>query len=291
MLPNFIIVGTPKAGTTSLYHYLSEHPQVFMSEPKEVNYFSKDEIEEQGLYYQDFKAKDLKSYEALFNQVRNEVAIGEGSVSYLYYPKTPQKIKNILPDIKIIILLRDPIERAYSHYLMDFRMGLINLSFEEVVYKTSNHKKIDLFYQQYIELGLYYKQVKRYVDTFGNTQIKIFLQEDLKNNTEKVIFDLYSFLDIDNSIIIDTNQQHNAFSMPKNKVIHQLYSSYIIRSLIKTVFTKKIKEQIKNIFFERKKKPKLNYKTKEYLQKIYFEDIKKLESLINQDLSQWYKES
>jgi len=291
MLPNFIIVGAPKAGTTSLYHYLSEHPEVFMSEPKEVNYFSKIEIEQQGLYYQDFKAKDLKSYEAIFNSVSNEIAIGEGSVSYLFYPETPKKIKATIPDVKIIILLRDPIERAHSHYLMDFRMGLVNLSFEEIVYKTSDHKKIDLFYQQYIELGLYYKQIKRYIDTFGNAQIKIFLQEDLKNNTEKVIFDLYSFLDIDNSIIIDTNQQHNAFSMPKNKVIHQLYSSYIIRSLIKTIFTEKIKEKIKNIFFERKKKPKLNYKTKEYLQKIYFEDIKKLESLINQDLSQWYKES
>ena len=148
MLPNFIIVGAPKAGTTSLYHYLSEHPQVFMSDPKEVNFFSKEEIEAQGLYYQDFKAKDLNSYEKLFNEGIGKKAVGEGSVSYLFYPDTPAKIKASIPEVKIIILLRNPVERGYSHYLMDYRMGLTDLSYEEIVYKTSSHKNLNLYYQQ-----------------------------------------------------------------------------------------------------------------------------------------------
>jgi len=291
MLPNFIIVGAPKAGTTSLYHYLSEHPEVFMSEPKEVNYFSKEEIEQQGLYYQDFKATDLKSYEALFSTVSNEIAIGEGSVSYLFYPKTPTKIKEVVPNVKIIILLRDPVARAYSHYLMDFRMGLVNLSFEDVVYKTGSHNKIDLYYQQYVELGLYYDQVRRYIDTFGADSVKIYLQDDLKKDPHHIIVDLYNFIGVKSSFTADTNQQHNTFSMPKNRLIHKLYSSYIFRTLTKNILNEKLKEKVKDIFFERKKKPTLHNETKQYLQKIYTEDIKRLESLINQDLSLWYKEN
>ena len=166
MLPNFIIVGAPKAGTTSIYRYLSKHPEVFMSSPKEINYFSIDQIESQNLYYNYFKVKSLIEYEKLFDGVTNETAIGEGSVSYLFYKETPAKIKNIIPDVKIIILLREPISRAFSHYLMDNKLGLVNDSFENIIFKTSISDKQNLYYQQYVELGLYYKQIKRYFDIF-----------------------------------------------------------------------------------------------------------------------------
>ena len=291
MLPNFIIVGAPKAGTTSLYHYLSEHPQIFMSEPKELNFFSKEEIIEQGLYYQDFKAKDLEGYKKLFDKATDRMAVGEGSVSYLFYSDTPNKIKETIPDVKIIILLRDPVSRGFSHYLMDYRMGLVALPYEEIVYKKSQHKYQDLYYQQYVELGLYYEQVKRYIDTFGKEKVKIYLQEDLRTDTEKVILDLYNFLEIDNSYMVDTAQQHNIFSMPKNKLIHKLYASHRVRSIAKTLFPNNLKEKVKNIFFERKKKPKLDQKLKEDLSKLYSEDIQKLEQLIGRDLSTWYKET
>lgn len=291
MLPNFIIVGAPKAGTTSLYHYLSEHPEVFMSDPKEVNYFSNEEIEAQGLYYQDFKAKNLSEYQKLFVGADTQKAVGEGSVSYLFYPKTPGKIKAAIPDVKIIILLRNPVERGYSHYLMDYRMGLTDLSYEEIVYKTGKHKNIDLYYQQFVELGMYYEQVKRYLDLFGEQQVKIYLQEDLRTESEKVISDLYEFLGIDASHMIDTTKEHNSFSMPKNKFIHKLYVSHTIRFIVKTIFSNTLKEKFKNLFFERKKKPKLEKKLKEYLRELYSEDIKKLEQLIGRDLSAWYKET
>ncbi len=290
MLPNFLIVGAPKAGTTSLYHYLSEHPQVFMSEPKEVNYFSKCEMAAQGLYYNAFKTKNLTEYKKLFVDASDEKAVGEGSVSYLFYPETPTKIKETLPNVKIIILLRSPVDRGYSHYLMDFRMGLTNLFYEEIVYKTSKHKNLNLYYQQFVELGLYYEQVKRYLDIFGKEQVKIYLQEDLRIESEKIILDLYNFLDIDSSFMVDTTQEHNAFSMPKNKLIHKLYASHTIRFITKTIFSNTVKEKVKNLFFERKKKPKLNQKLRADLTKIYKEDIQKLEKLIDRDLSVWYKE-
>ncbi len=288
MLPNFIIVGAPKAGTTSLYHYLSEHPQVFMSEPKEVNFFSKEEIIEQGLYYQDFKAKDLEGYKKLFDKATDRMAVGEGSVSYLFYSDTPNKIKETIPDVKIIILLRDPVSRGFSHYLMDYRMGLVDLPYEEIVYKKSQHKYQDLYYQQYVELGLYYEQVKRYIDIFGENQIKIYLQEDLRNDPNSVIADLYEYLEIDKSFIPNTDKEHNTFSMPKNGLIQKLYGSHVIRATLSKLFPNTLKEYVLSTFFEQDKKPELSSKTRDYLLKLYRPDIEKLEKLIDRDLSDWY---
>lgn len=288
MLPNFIIVGAPKAGTTALYHYLSEHPQVFMSEPKEVNYFSKDEIEAQGLYYQDFKAKDLDSYEKLFDEGIEKKAVGEGSVSYLFYPQTPQKIKDVLPDVKTIILLRNPLDRGYSHYLMDYRLGLVNVTYDEIVYKTTKHEELSLYYQQHVELGFYYEQVKRYIDTFGEKQVKIYLQEDLRDDPDHVIGDLYDYLELNKTFTPNTDQKHNSFSMPKNSLIQKLYRSGFIRTTFFKLLPNNVKELLFNTFFERAIKPKLSSKTRKYLLKLYEPDIKNLEKLINRDLSHWY---
>ncbi len=289
MLPNFIIVGAPKAGTTSLYHYLSEHPQIFMSTPKEVNYFSKEEIEGQGLYYKDFKANDFVEYESLFTGVSDERAIGEGSVSYLFYPETPKKIKKALPNVKIIILLREPVSRGFSHYLMDYRLGLVDASFEEIVFKRCTHKTSHLYFQQYVELGLYFEQVKRYLSTFGNNKVKIYLQDDLRQDPKKMFNDLFEFLEIDNVIIPNIDRQHNVFSMPRNGLIHSLYASPIIRSTISRIFPEVAKEKIRDVFFERKKKPELEKKSRQHLIDYFQKDIQQLERLIERDLSHWYR--
>ncbi|MEJ2526794.1 MAG: sulfotransferase [Sulfurovaceae bacterium] len=263
MLPNFMIVGAPKAGTTSLYHYLSRHPEIFMSNPKELNFFSNQEIKEQELYYDNFVINSLERYKDIFAGSIGKKAIGEASVSYLFYPKTPQKIKEVIPDAKIIILLREPISRAYSHYLMDYRLGYVNFSFDDVVFKRKEDKNIDLFYQQYISLGLYYEQVKRYVDTFGKDRVKIYFQDDFKNDPVCILF-----------------------FMPKNKIVDFLYKSSL-RSLIASLLPRSIKEKIIEIAFEQKQKPKMNKQTKEYLYDIYRDDIANLEKLIGVDLNSW----
>jgi hypothetical protein len=290
MLPNFIIVGAPKAGTTSLYHYLSEHPQVFMSDPKEVNFFSAKEILAQSLYYKASIIHDEGDYQSLFKDADGKKAIGEGSVSYLFYPETPYRIKQTLPDVKIIILLRNPVERAFSHYLMDYRMGLVDISFEDIVYKKGVDKNLLLFYQQHIELGLYYEQVKRYLDIFGKKQVKVYLQDDLRCKGDAVIQDLYQFLGINDSYFPDVNREHNSFSMPRNKIIHRLYASVFVRSVVAFFFRDALKEKVKGMLFERKKKPELMLATKEYLHEFYHDDVKKLEKLIGQDLSSWSKQ-
>jgi hypothetical protein len=286
MLPNFMIVGAPKAGTTSLYHYLSRHPEIFMSNPKELNFFSNQEIKEQELYYDNFVINSLERYKDIFAGSIGKKAIGEASVSYLFYPKTPQKIKEVIPDAKIIILLREPISRAYSHYLMDYRLGYVNFSFDDVVFKRKEDKNIDLFYQQYISLGLYYEQVKRYVDTFGKDRVKIYFQDDFKNDPVCILLDIYNFLGVDPRFCYEIEKEHNVFFMPKNKIVDFLYKSSL-RSLIASLLPRSIKEKIIEIAFEQKQKPKMNKQTKEYLYDIYRDDIANLEKLIGVDLNSW----
>ncbi len=286
-LPNFIIVGAPKAGTTALYKFLENNKSVFMSNPKEVNFFSANELRKQNIYYDYFFVENLSDYEKLFKDSKKNQIIGEASVSYLYYEKTPEKIKKIIPDVKIIIMLRNPVKRAFSHYLMDKRLGLVKYSFEQIVKSYGKNESMKIYYQQYIELGLYYKQIKRYMKFFDSKKIKIYFQKDLLRDPNSIMENLYKFLNINNYDLKNLNRRHNNFSMPKNNFIQKLYSSYWLRNLLSKILPKKIKKKIVDIFFEAKSKPKISKEIENILREIYKKDIENLEKLLEINLSHW----
>ena len=151
MKVDFFIVGAPKAGTTSLYYYLNEHPEIEMSTQKETDFFSDSAIQKQGLYYGKNRIDTEEKYNGLFNTQKKDVIFGEGSVSYLFYPTVAQEIKAYNPIAKIIIMLRNPIDRAFSHYLMDYRLGLVSDSFEDIINKKSKHKNAHLFHTYHLQ--------------------------------------------------------------------------------------------------------------------------------------------
>ncbi|OEU63625.1 MAG: hypothetical protein BBJ57_13325 [Desulfobacterales bacterium PC51MH44] len=289
MLPNFFIVGTAKAGTTSLYHYLEDHPEVYMCPIKEPNFFSYEEICRQSLYYKERGVGDRLEYENLFTGARNKKAIGEASVSYLFYPATATKIRKTCPKAKIIILVRDPIDRAFFHYLMDTRLGYIDLSFEDIVFKKGSHHLLELYWQQYIGLSFYYDQVKRYLDIFGEEQVKVLLNEDLRENAFRVVLSVYEFLGINNSILPDSERQHNVYQKPRNVLVRQLYSVNPLRTLAKAIIPARLVESVKDTLLVREEKPELSENTRKYLASLFADDTLKLQKLINRDLSTWYK--
>ena len=288
MKVDFFIVGAPKAVTTSLYHYLSEHPQVEMSSQKEPDYFSDKAINEQGMYYTKNRVNSLAKYESLFVQ-KESVVYGEASVSYLFYENVPEDIKKYNPNAKIIIMLRNPIERAFSHYLMDYRLGLISDSFENVLAKKSKHKNAHLFYQQYIEVSKYSRQIQRYLDFFEKDNILFIDYEDFKKNVSKTVFHVYSFLNISIGFTADINTKHNTFIMPKNKVIRLIYSFVFLRKLLTFLLPTYLVKNIKLLLFKSDKKPELLKETRIQLRKIFNEDIKNLEEVLSKDYSKWIK--
>lgn len=282
--PNFFIVGAPKCGTTALYRYLDDHPQVLLSDPKEVNYFSKPELEEQNLYYQDFKPKDEKDYLKLFRAVNNTTKIiGEASVSYLYYPKVAERIYRFNPESKIVILLRDPVSRAWSHYLMDRRLGLVKKEFIEIFHSEMDEDKLN--FQQYFLLGIYSEQIKRYTELFGLKNVKVILSDDLKSNTKLVIADLYDFLGIEH-IDFGNSKTYNTYKEANNKLIKSLYTSHFFRKTAKRIIPRIILNKISNTFFETNS-PKLEGNFRTTLKKYYNKEICNLESLLSRDLSEW----
>ena len=284
MKVNLFIVGAPKAGTTSLHHYLNEYPEILMSIIKEPDFFSDIEIQEQGLYYGNSRINNITKYNSLFSDWIDESIIGEASVSYLFYPNVPQRIKIYNDNSKIIIMLRNPIERAFSHYLMDYRLGLTSNSFEEEF-----DKKTTLNFQQYFLLGNYFQQVKRYLDIFGKENVHIIWYSDFIEKTENELNKVISFLGLNTDFSVDFNKIHNSFSMPKNNFIRKIYSVVWLRKTLSFLFPVNIQIILKKALFNEDNKPKLSEKTRELLCKYYLSDIESLEKLLSVNLSKWKK--
>ncbi|MBC8266997.1 MAG: sulfotransferase domain-containing protein [Flavobacteriales bacterium] len=288
MKVDFFIVGAPKAGTTSLYHYLNEHPEIEMSSQKETDFFSDLALQKQGLYYGKNRIDTLEKYHNLF-PTQQEKKYGEASVSYLFYKEVPEKIKTYNNHGKIIIMLRNPTDRAFSHYLMDYRLGLINKPFESVLENENRSRKSKLFYQQYIELGLYFEQVKRYLDVFESTNVHIIFYQDFKNEIEEVIEKVYQFLGVDSSFMAEVGEKHNTFSSPKNNLIRKIYSLVFLRKLLNFIIPETIIKSIRKMLFKKDKKPELSLKLRAEINQIFAQDISLLETLLSEDLSRWKK--
>jgi len=287
--PNFFIVGAPKAGTTSLYYYLKRHPEVFMSPIKEPNFFSYDETVKQNLYHKEKGVGTLAEYRKLFASANGQKAIGEASVSYLFYPSVAEKIKHMVPGARIIMSLRNPVDRAYSHYYMEHKLGYVSESLEDIVFRKSKHPNAHLYYQQFVELGLYYQQVKRYLDAFGKDQVKIFIHDDLNDKLEIMILAVFDFLGLDKTYIPSLEGKYNTYSIPRNPFFRKLYSQKQLRTLARTLVPPEKVEAIKSIFLTRDKKADKNEAAVKELKRIFTPDIKELEKLLDRNLSSWYE--
>jgi len=284
MKVDFFIVGAPKSGTTSLYHYLNEHPEIQMSSQKEPDFFTDLDLYNSGMYYGKNRIDTIEKYHNLFKG--SSKLRGEASVSYLFYDGVAKKIKNYNSDAKIIIMLRNPIERAFSHYLMDYRLGLVSDSFEDVIDYKSKHKNAKLFYQQYIEVSEYFKQIKRYLDVFKTESVLFIDYEDLKRDVSDVVDRTHMFLGVD---VFEPNNRgkHNTYNMPKNNIIRFFYSFVGLRNFLIFIFPKSFSKKIRTFLFRKDKKPKLSCVTRKKLYKHFEKDVIELGKLLNKDFSSW----
>jgi hypothetical protein len=300
--PNLFIVGAAKCGTTSLYYYLSQHPEVFNCPVKEPNHFIT-QFQIDSLYGNLKQYKKLWSsylglskYLALYSNAKSFRITCDASVNYLRYAKEiAGKIKEFNDEAKILIILRNPVDRLFSHYHHSVRDGSITetlenlLTFEEEYCKMENNT-----WYSYKKYGLYYDNVKHYLDTFGQDKALILFNEDLESNPQKVLSHVCDFLMIDASFVpkIDFTKQNAAY-LPKNpKISHLLnkYSQYsMLWSGLKKIFPIQLLRRLKTII-----NPSIPYqetltnkKTIQQLKAYYKEDITKLETLVNRDLSAW----
>lgn len=189
---DFIIIGAQKSGTTSLFKYLSAHPRIYMPAEKEIEYFQNDDKFSKGREWY---------YKRYFDNAGSQEIKGEASTHYMMYESVPGRIQSYYPDIKLIACLRNPIDRAYSHYNMAVRRGVEKRSFKECVDDAIERGHISDSEiddnLEYVMFGEYGRILKHYLNWFKPEQVKVVFSEDLRNKPELVTRDLFRWLEVD----------------------------------------------------------------------------------------------
>jgi len=297
-LPDFLIVGAARSGTTSLFYSLDKHPDIFFPKNKEPFFFSFMDERPSDMMDKNFK-KHLKwrrdDYIKIFSKAKKNQILGEGSTSYLYtYKKTIKNIKELYKDnyknIKIIAILRNPVNRAFSHYLYFVRRGIERLDFQQAIKPEIIQERLkkNISYD-YIGYGFYYKQVRAFKKEFPRMKIILFDEFIKNNNIMKEIFD---FLEVEEKIDSRAKYSSNPSGVPKSKLAELFIRAFTGDSVLKKAIYKifpGVKRIGSKLYEKLLKKPDMKKETRELLLSIYKDDIKKLEKLIKKDLSDWLK--
>lgn len=276
MKPNFLIIGAARSGTTSMFKYLEGHPDIFMSEIKEINFFSNERYWEKGVEW----------YEQHFSGATQK-CVGEASTSYTSYPslsKIPERIFNYIPDAKLIYVVRDPIDRFISHYLHRVTRGLESREINDIIHNYQD----DFLLTQ----GKYYLQLEQYLKYFPMEHIKLLSIENLKNEPAETVRSLYEFLGIDTAIAgTQTHSRHNANTKVTRKSrlgqhILDFYHNNIEQVAYPYSF-KKLFLKAAEIGAVEVEPPSLDEKSLSALKSYFRDDINKLKQLTSLDLEAW----
>jgi len=285
--PNFFIVGAAKAGTTSMHAYLAEHPQVFMSDLKEPHFFSDFCVAPQFDNFMPI-VRDPNEYQRLFQASAGFKAIGEASPSYLCDDEAAQRIKAAVPDARIIISLRDPVQRAYSQYLMEYFEGNETLPFGEALAADQDRPEKGWGVSfQYIELGLYASQVERYLKTFGSDAVMVVLFEEFVRDTEKVMHEIAGFLGVDPSLFPEGvfESAHNPYEETRGQFARAVLRSRPIRLFAKKRLPLWLRSFVRNrILFRNGVKPQMDPDLARKLRETFAADIERLEKVLGRKL-------
>jgi hypothetical protein len=299
-LPNFLIVGAAKCGTSSLHKYLDQHPEIFMSKVKEPRFISSQvtpfPLNGPGDHkVEAWYVKNFEDYSNLFSDADSYPVVGESSADTLYFHKgTIPVIKKYLGDPKIVIMLRNPVKRAFSAYQHMVRDLREDLSFEDGLKEEPNRIKNnwELIYH-YKAASLYYESVKAFLENFSS--VKIILTEDQEKRPQQVLRDIFRFLGVDPNCDVNTEIRYNMSGKPKSQWLHQFFfegniARKIAQPIARTLFSHETRMRIAQKIQEKNlTRLTINPETKRELHQYFEEDIQKLEKLLNRDLSLWRK--
>lgn len=290
---DFLLVGAPKAGTTSLHYYLSKHNEIFMSTPKDTGVFMnlakiEEYVGEEDVRPQKHHYPTIDSVFELFKDKKENQVGGEASVSSLYFHKQVIPIiKKELGDVKIVISLRDPIARAFSAYSMQLRDFREKLSFSEALEKENYRKSKNFEYiWSYLGCSLYYEQVKAYKDNFSD--VKVVILDDFYQDKQAYINSIFTFLNVKENISIDLDTKLNQSGIPKRKRLHKLLLMKNNFRKIRLIIPRNIRIFILENFlrdFIGYEKIKYKGESLEFLLEKIQPDVEKLSQLLNRDLS------
>ena len=295
-MPDFMIIGAPRTGSTSLYHYLNQHPNLFLCTPKEPMFFTFEGGKSDLPWLTATNNVTTGSaYQALFRPAVGGQLTGEASTLYLYSPGAPARIKACLPDVKLIALLRQPVDRAYSHFCMRLNWAVESeFDFTKVMFadrKQYDGDESEAYRFPYRQISMYYAQLKRYFDWFQAQQIRIYLYEDYQTEPALVLEDIFNFLGVNASFKPDMTIRHHRYpSLPKSYHWQTFLSGrYGLKQLGKRFFPARFRSFVGTYlrWMSSRPRPMLSDEQRQLLTQLYRVDILKLQNLLERDLTAW----
>ena len=276
ILPNFLIGGAPKTGTTALHNYLRQHPAICMSEPKETFFFT-DEYD-----------RGVKWFAQHFEHCCEKKAVGEASTTTLYGSDAPKRVRETLGAPKLIFVLRNPVERAYSEYLFFVHKGRIpaSISFEDVVLRNKSE-----YSDRILQMGCYDKYLSRFEEKFGRDGMKIILHEEFRSTPAQILEELFRFLGVEDTFRPDELGEHNTTRSPAFPLVYYWIRRlwHGIRDIVESQFpntTETARESVRRLLFS-KEKPPMSEEIRAYLQDFYEESTVRLDGYLDRDLGIW----
>jgi hypothetical protein len=278
--PNFFIVGAPKCGTTSLGEYLNQNPDVFFPERKEIHYFDVNTKRDSNSHNW---IRTEQDYLELYRSVNGEKIIGDATSSYLSDSETPKLIHEQVPNARILISLRNPVKQIFSFYVHRFRDGLEKRNFNDVIIQDLEKIKQNDIKDNIFRYAMFSDDVKNYINEFGESKVKIIFFEEWITNINKTLFELESFLEIQNyskyQILVE-NPHIN-----KNNPLIKISKNPTINTNLKKIIPKKTLKRILNFYITKiMTKPKINPEDELFLKKAFGEDVKELEKILNRKI-------
>ena len=295
-LPSFLIVGAAKAGTTALADYLGQHREVYFPKAVKESFFLA------GLKREDFPGpgggclgracETLEAYERLFETAAPGETPGEKCVAYLYYHgRTIPRIREILgQDVRIVISLRQPADRAYSNYLHHVRDGLEPLPFEEAIGAARRRLAEGWWWGfDYLGPGFYHDQVKAYLDAFGRERVLVVLYDDFREQPLQIIQQVCRFVGVDASFEPNMSERPNVSGMPKHPRWHRFITGrHSLKALLKPLLPADLRRRmVQNLKRRNLRKQMMDPALRQALTARYRDDILRLQALIGTDLSGW----
>jgi len=289
--PDVFVVGAAKCGTTSMHAYLGQHPDIFVAGRKELHYYTRDLLRKNVAgpgdeYTLRTIAQSEADYRASFDGAEGRRRIADVSPSYLYWHEVAKEIDHDQPDARIIIMLRDPVEKAYSQWLHQVRAQLETLSFEEAIAAEADRAArgwSDVWY--YVESSKYFRQVKHYIDVFGPERVFVVITEELATEPQTVMAPVFAFLGVTANVNLAVTNRNRSGQVRSQQLAKLIAQPSKVKQL-SHVLPKPLRYRLalRLIELNTGSKPELSTSTRRSLCSEFASDVNSLRTLLNREL-------
>lgn len=288
--PDFLVIGAYKSGTTALHHYLRAHSEIFIPERKEPNYYAF--AEESPPFDHPAAGQSVRSasdYERLFKTAHSGQKLGEVSPAYLSVPSARERILQLAPKAQLIAVLRNPIERAYSDYMMYRRMGRENEpSFINALLQQDARDSATDPTAHYLTTGLYFTQLLPYFECFSAEQLLVKTHEELSQDRESFMKEIFSFIGVNPNATIADQPPSNVSGIPEGQLLRLAFS---VRNRFATqlapIVPSSMKKRVNASMESRLTREEMSTQARQWLTDHYRSEITQLSELLHRDLSGW----